>query len=400
MPKKETRYGPNNYVRRKVKNPMTGEYVAVYGKTVAEREEKIRALEAVWARDMELAESPSFSQYAAGWFRREAGDMSARRREDVAREINKVICPVIGDKLLAELTSDDAADVMATRARLSRSAQSKTLQILRRICRAAVHAGKLAQDPTEDRRAGGKKPAPKSALTPEEERRLLEAVRGLSVELFVQLGLYTGMRREELCGLTWRDVELNEPAHINVRQACRWPKNNQPAVEPLLKSSAAWRTIPIPPALLGPLRAARGALGDLPEEQIRPLYVLGGKTPWTHMAFRRAWGQIDVRTARPRRLRRKDPATGKQIYVVETVPLGATVRNHPGVVVSLDFEVTPHKLRRTYVTRLILGGVDLKRVQYLAGHESAQVTLDIYTQIMGHRPEDLIDDVSAIFPAE
>ena len=44
MAKKETRYGPHNYVRRKVRNPLTGAYVAVYGRTVGEREEKIRAL--------------------------------------------------------------------------------------------------------------------------------------------------------------------------------------------------------------------------------------------------------------------------------------------------------------------------------------------------------------------
>lgn len=58
---------------------------------------------------------------------------------------------------------------------------------------------------------------------------------------------------------------------------------------------------------------------------------------------------------------------------------------------------TPHILRHTYITRLILGGMDLKRVQYLAGHSDPKVTIKIYTDLMGHAPEDLIDDVAAIF---
>ena len=62
----------------------------------------------------------------------------------------------------------------------------------------------------------------------------------------------------------------------------------------------------------------------------------------------------------------------------------------------MDFSVSPHILRHTYITRLILGGMDLKRVQYLAGHSSAKITLDIYTTVMGHEPEDLIADVQGI----
>ena len=98
------------------------------------------------------------------------------------------------------------------------------------------------------------------------------------------------------------------------------------------------------------------------------------------------------------KLQRKDPETGELRTVEVERKIGETVPRHPGVVISLDFDVKPHMLRRTYITRLILGGVDLKRVQYLAGHETPDITLQIYTELMGHQPEDLIDDVSAVFP--
>ncbi len=42
------------------------------------------------------------------------------------------------------------------------------------------------------------------------------------------------------------------------------------------------------------------------------------------------------------------------------------------VVYSIDFEVTPHQLRHTYITNLLLAGIDVKTVQVLAGHEHAK----------------------------
>ena len=101
--------------------------------------------------------------------------------------------------------------------------------------------------------------------------------------------------------------------------------------------------------------------------------------PWTYQTLRAAWGAVRARST----------ADGKKI--------GERAFRHPDVVVSMDFSVSPHVLRHTYITRLILGGMDLKRVQYLAGHSSAKITLDIYTSLMGHEPEDLIGDVQEIF---
>ena len=118
--------------------------------------------------------------------------------------------------------------------------------------------------------------------------------------------------------------------------------------------------------------------------------------PWSYATLRSAWDSVRARSAGPARRRRKDPATGEYVTVVEEKRLGDRVRNHAASV-TIDFPVTPHILRHTYVTRLILGGVDLKRVQYLAGHADAKITLEIYTSLMGHRPEDLIGDVEAIF---
>ena len=57
-----------------------------------------------------------------------------------------------------------------------------------------------------------------------------------------------------------------------------------------------------------------------------------------------------------------------------------------------EFDITPYILRHTYITSLLLAGVDIKTVQYLAGHERAKITLDIY-----NRPEEILEKVNAAF---
>ena len=64
---------------------------------------------------------------------------------------------------------------------------------------------------------------------------------------------------------------------------------------------------------------------------------------------------------------------------------------------TIDFEVTPHLLRHTYITNLLLAGTDIKTVQYLAGHEKSKTTLDIYAHLTYNRPEDIIDKVNCAF---
>lgn len=392
MAKKETRYGKYDYYRKRISSEDGTRHATIYGKTKAERDAKVDAQKAAWALEDAAVDSPYVWQYAATWFATASASMSEDRKAAVRREINQNILPVIGGKKLADVTSDDLKAVMAGRAALSKATQEKTRQVLRRIFGDAEEAGKILRDPARRlKTAGGKPTAPKDALTEKQQQILLDTVKDLPVKLFIYLALYAGLRREEICALRWDCVDLDGPApSIRVRRACRWVRNNAAEVSDVLKSSAAWRDIPIPPALVNELRAAHSASAS-------PWVIHNQKgEPWSYATLRSAWDSVRARSAGPARRRRKDPATGEYVTVAEEKRLGDRVRNHAASV-TIDFPVTPHILRHTYVTRLILGGMDLKRVQYLAGHADAKITLEIYTSLMGHRPEDLIGDVEAIF---
>ena len=64
---------------------------------------------------------------------------------------------------------------------------------------------------------------------------------------------------------------------------------------------------------------------------------------------------------------------------------------------SMDFQVTPHQLRHTYITNLIYAQVDPKTVQYLAGHENSKITMDIYAKVKYNKPKELAAVVNGAF---
>ncbi len=59
--------------------------------------------------------------------------------------------------------------------------------------------------------------------------------------------------------------------------------------------------------------------------------------------------------------------------------------------------MTPHQLRHTYITNLIHSSVDPKTVQYLAGHESSKITMDIYAKVKYNRPDELVRTMGGAF---
>ena len=125
------------------------------------------------------------------------------------------------------------------------------MNIVKQIFCAAADADVIPKDPSRKLKPGGKRPEQRQALTEDQQAALLSAVRGLKVETMVMLGLYTGMRRGEICGLRWDSVHLDgETPYIEVRRGCRWPDNLRAEVTGELKTPAAYRSIPIPPQLL------------------------------------------------------------------------------------------------------------------------------------------------------
>lgn len=116
----------------------------------------------------------------------------------------------------------------------------------------------LDYNPAEGISAKGGKPAKKKdALTDEQAKQLLEATKGLPPYVFIMIGLYSGLRREEILALQWDCVHLDvSTPYISVRRAWR-TEHNRPVISTVLKTEAAKRDIPIPKCLVECLQEAK-----------------------------------------------------------------------------------------------------------------------------------------------
>lgn len=197
--------------RKRIKD-ADGKYVAIYGKTPDELTEKLQAAIAVIEEGQTQKENPLVKDYAAGWLQLVTADMKPKNREIYNGAIHLHVLPIIGDKRMREVQPDDAKLVMVALSDKSASLQSKVLNTMRKMFENAVDNDLIPKNPCAKLKSGGYKAKEKTALTEDQAQTLLQAVKGTRAEPFVMLGLYTGMRREEILGLQWDCVKLEKNA--------------------------------------------------------------------------------------------------------------------------------------------------------------------------------------------
>ena len=375
--------------RKRIKD-ADGNYVAIYGRTPEELTEKLAEAqrqidEAVFRRD-----NPTVEDYATKWLTMHSSHIRTTTLVDYTSKVKIYIIEPLGKKYMAEITPDDVKLAINKAAQQSASIYRGVQMLYKMIFSSAVESGIIDKSPCENiNPRGGKEPKGKTALTDQQVSTLLDAVQGLPPYPFIMLCLYAGLRREEALALQWDSVFLSDKApYITVRRAWH-TEHNRPVIGDDLKTKASRRNIPIPPQLVECLKAVKN--------QSAPDFVIANRDggALSETQWRRVWGYVRTRTVRERTYHRY--VNGQKISRTITPVLGERAAHNGNVVYSIDFEVTPHQLRHTYITNLLLAGVDVKTVQYLAGHEHAKITLDIYAHLTYNRPEDLADKVNRAF---
>jgi len=310
---------------------------------------------------------------------------------DYTSKVRRNIIPYLGEKKIADVTLDDIQLALVPVSKKSASVYKSVIVIYKCIFRAAEESRIIKKNPTVylSPKGGGVPQAEKQPLTDEQVQRLLDAVRELPPYVFIMLGLYAGLRREEILGLQWDSVYLDtEAPYLTVRRAWH-TEHNRPVISTELKTAAAERNIPLPDHLAACLREAK--------KKSTSDFVVANRDgdPLSYTQFKRLWQYVVTRTAKPRIARKQ--VDGKYVKYMLYPELGEKARNNGHVVYSLDFEVTPHLLRHTYITNLIHASVDPKTVQYLAGHENSRITMDIYAKVKYNRPDDVVKAMTSAF---
>ena len=377
------------YYRTRIQD-ADGKLVALYARTPEELYDKeLEALEQIDNATFRR-KSPTVAEYCEKWLLMQAGHIRATTLTDYTSKIQRHIIKELGQKRMADVTLDDIQLALVPVSQKSASVYKSVVILYKSIFRAAKESHVIDENPTIylDSK-GGVPQEERQALTDEQAERLLDAIRGLPPYVFVMIGLYAGLRREEILALQWDSVYLDtDTPYLTVRRAWH-TEHNRPVILTELKTKAAERNIPLPVCLAECLKAAKAiSTSD---------YVVANRDgePLSYTQFKRLWQYIVTRTVKERSYYRYED--GKRIKHTVTPVLGEKAAHNGRVVYSLDFEVTPHQLRHTYITNLIHSSVDPKTVQYLAGHESSKITMDIYAKVKYNRPDQLVRTMGSAF---
>ena len=363
------------YYRKRVKL-RDGTWKDVRAKSKDELRQKLYDLETAQRMGIVLDDKTTVAELAAQWYNNRKDKWSYSRKVDYINAINVHICPVIGGLLVKEVKPEQCQLVLSKMAQLSHSMQSKTVATLKQIFACAEENGLILRSPCAKLKAGGAKSKEKVPLTPEQCRALLEATKGTRAYLFIMLGLYAGLRREEICGLRWADVDLTAtPPRLTVNNAVRFEGTKSVFPSPL-KTAAAHRTIPLPAGLATALAEEKKKSVSV---FVIPAKAGGVATPQTVKNLMKIVARRHTSTVVPLEPSDKESPRG------------------PKISRTLDFTITPHQLRHTYITSLCQSGMDIKKIQYLAGHSDIKMTLNVYSHVVNNSPDELIDTIERAF---
>lgn len=242
------------------------------------------------------------------------------------------LIPYFGNALLSDIRPVDIQAYFATKTACSESRLKKMRSILNAIFECAIENDLCYKNPAKHctYRSTAQKHI-KHVLSDEQ----METVKAYTADRMpeVVLLLETGLRRGELVGLMWSDINLNEKT-LRVQRSMIVRNGTVVANPPKWKS---YRTLPLSEEAVQLIRS-------LPKES---LYLFPNEDGNPYCP--NTWSQ------KLKRLMRKLHNEHNEVPVV-----------------------TAHELRHTYGTYLRRHGADIYTIQKLLGHKDINVTAEIY----------------------
>lgn len=243
------------------------------------------------------------------------------------QRLNALILPILGGLALSAITADHVQEALLA---VEDSAGSRQAQLAYALIHASLHRACRSRHIQHNPADAVDRPQHEAkqgrAVTGEDWHRLRPAITG---DLAFALMAFAGLRRGEVLGLRWGDVDL-AAGLIHVRRAL--VRVDGRMQEQPTKSAAGLRSVPIDDDLRPILKAAF---------RLDPRRQIINCAPET---LGRRWrkAQEDASIAQPYRL---------------------------------------HDLRHTYATRMTLAGCNLRVLQYMIGHSSYELTVRTYAHI-------------------
>jgi integrase len=231
--------------------------VRLYGSTWDEANQKRAGLIAKSLQGIPVESSDKVRDYLTYWLSAVAQpELRGRTFETYKRCVQRHIIPIIGNRRLHSLTPADVRDLLSRK--LGEGLAPRTVQYIRAVLRSAL--SQAMRDGLVQRNVAAlvRPPrAPRSevtSLTFDEAKALLHHSRGTRLHAVWVVALSLGLRRSELLGLTWSNVDFDKGTLRVVRGLQRVAGA---LVLDELKSERSHRTLPLPKVTADALREHR-----------------------------------------------------------------------------------------------------------------------------------------------
>lgn len=203
------------------------------------------------------------------------------------------------------------------------------------------------------------------ALTKQEAGIYLDAIKGHRLYAAFIVELTTGLRRGELIGLQWKDLQ---DGTLKIRQQISRIKHDDGTTSleyAPLKTPAAYRSIVLPEITISELKSHKA-------RQAQEKLLAGKLYKDEGLIFCTSWGEkLDTR----------------HLYRIHSKALENAKIPHTAF----------HNLRHTVATLLLQSGENLKVVQDLLGHADAETTMNTYAHVFEEMKKSAADKLESIF---
>jgi len=348
----------------------SGKRKYVYSKTRGEAVKKLKLLQKeIDARTVVTARPETVEAFLLYWLSIRKG-----RKDIKASTVNtqsyhlKAMYPHVGHIKLAKLTGDHLQRMCNA---LLESHKVSTVHTMMLILSAAFHDAikwkRLSYNPCKDVALPTAEKHDGPVLTGEQALVLLNVVKGHQLACWLSLALATGMRKGELIGLKWSDIDLETRVLKVARTATYLPGDDghYQFHESTPKTQAGKRVITLP----------QFAITALKEQKIRQLEqrLLSGPA-WNEsgLVFCNAKGGYYALAPLERHF--------KKVLKDAGLP-----------------ELRIHDLRHSSATLLLKMGVPLKVVQEILGHSNYSVTANTYGHVLSEQRDDAANRLDALF---
>lgn len=259
--------------------------------------------------------------------------------------------PEFGSRIFCQIKVQDLQEFLNARQHLAKKYLSDMVKFFGMIARDAIEDGVVEWDITSSRKLviPSSKKTERKALEMDDFFHVVDQLPKLKYQdqCFMALTMFTGLRRGEVLGLKWEDVDTTHGViHVNrnVTYHGSTPNIGTP------KSDNGYRDVPIVPHLMS-------ILGDKKSGYVIPS-PRNINQPLCCSTYRRMWKRIRT-----------------------------TINVH---------DATPHIFRHTYLTILAGLNIDVKTLQSIAGHSDIQITMNRYV----HKRTEGILEAGELFEKE